>query len=182
MASSWLNQSRDDRKSKTRPRNKHQIIRRSKPSSVHESQEEPRSERDVIRLRNPTEDNRAFRRMLTSADRWKRSAILFFFLGVVLGSNQERRLEIRVVLGVRLPKMSRATVHYYSCKSAVPVIAVIGVIAVVAVVVVAVVAVVSVVPVVSSCNSCDSCNSCSKVINYFICMTASFYSIAKACM
>ena len=26
-ASSWLNQSRDDRKSKTRPRNKHQIIR-----------------------------------------------------------------------------------------------------------------------------------------------------------
>ena len=27
VASSWLNQSRDDRKSKTRPRNKHQIIR-----------------------------------------------------------------------------------------------------------------------------------------------------------
>ena len=68
VASSWLNQSRDDRKSKTRPRNKHQIIRRSKQSSVHDSQEEPRSERDVIRLRNPTEDKRAFRRMLTSAD------------------------------------------------------------------------------------------------------------------
>ena len=34
VASSWLNQSRDDRKSKTRPRNKHQIIRRSKQSSV----------------------------------------------------------------------------------------------------------------------------------------------------
>ena len=29
----------------------------------------PRGERDVIRLRNPTEDWRAFRRMLTSADR-----------------------------------------------------------------------------------------------------------------
>ena len=28
----------------------------------------PRGERDVIRLRNPTEDKRAFRRMLTSAD------------------------------------------------------------------------------------------------------------------
>ena len=28
----------------------------------------PRGERDVIRLRNPTEDSRAFRRMLTSAD------------------------------------------------------------------------------------------------------------------
>jgi len=28
-----------------------------------------RGERDVIRLRNPTEDKRAFRRMLTSADR-----------------------------------------------------------------------------------------------------------------
>ena len=33
-----------------------------------ESQGEPRGERDVIRLRNPTEDKRAFRRMLTSAD------------------------------------------------------------------------------------------------------------------
>ena len=32
------------------------------------SQGEPRGERDVIRLRNPTEDKRAFRRMLTSAD------------------------------------------------------------------------------------------------------------------
>ena len=76
VASSWLNQSRDDRKSKTRPRNKHQIIRqklimqngRSK-RSLHESQGEPRGERDVIRLRNPTEDKRAFRQMLTSADR-----------------------------------------------------------------------------------------------------------------
>ena len=76
VASSWLNQSRDDRKSKTRPRNKHQIIRqklimqngRSK-RSLHESQGEPRGERDVIRLRNPTEDKRTFRRMLTSADR-----------------------------------------------------------------------------------------------------------------
>ena len=29
-----------------------------------------RGERDVIRLRNPTEDKRAFRRMLTSADRF----------------------------------------------------------------------------------------------------------------
>lgn len=37
--------------------------------SLHESQEEPRGERDVIRLRNPTEDERAFRQMLTSADR-----------------------------------------------------------------------------------------------------------------
>ena len=31
-----------------------------------------RVERDVIRLRNSTEDKRAFRRMLTSADRTKR--------------------------------------------------------------------------------------------------------------
>ena len=35
---------------------------------LHESQGEPRGEGDVIRLRNPTEDKRAFRRMLTSAD------------------------------------------------------------------------------------------------------------------
>ena len=35
---------------------------------LQESQGEPRGERDVIRLRNPTEDKRAFRRMLTSAD------------------------------------------------------------------------------------------------------------------
>ena len=72
MASSWLNQSRDDRKSKTRPRNKHQIIRQTQltieAKLLHESQREPRGERDVIRLRNPTEDKRAFRRMLTSAD------------------------------------------------------------------------------------------------------------------
>ena len=39
--------------------------------SLHESQGQPRGERDVIRLRNPTEDKRAFRRMLTSADRFK---------------------------------------------------------------------------------------------------------------
>ena len=37
--------------------------------NLHESKEEPRGERDVIRLRNPTEDKRTFRRMLTSADR-----------------------------------------------------------------------------------------------------------------
>ena len=37
--------------------------------SLHESQGKPRGERDVIRLRNPTEDKRAFRRRLTSADR-----------------------------------------------------------------------------------------------------------------
>ena len=91
-ASSWLNQSRDDRKSKTRSRNKHQIIRQIRVDnrsdmalvpqdiswghtwttdskrSLHESPGEPRGERDVIRLRNPTEDKRAFRRMLTSAD------------------------------------------------------------------------------------------------------------------
>ena len=33
-----------------------------------ETTRKPRGERDVIRLRNPTEDKRAFRRMLTSAD------------------------------------------------------------------------------------------------------------------
>ena len=37
--------------------------------SLHESHGEARGERDVIRLRNLTEDKRAFRRMLTSADR-----------------------------------------------------------------------------------------------------------------
>ena len=36
--------------------------------SLHESQGEPRGECDVIRLQNPTEDKRAFRRMLMSAD------------------------------------------------------------------------------------------------------------------
>ena len=57
-------------------RSKHQIKRQKKINqsgrskrSLHESQGEPRGERDVIRLRNPTEDKRAFRRMLTSADR-----------------------------------------------------------------------------------------------------------------
>ena len=33
-----------------------------------------RGERDVIRLRNPTEDKRALRRMLTSADLLNRAA------------------------------------------------------------------------------------------------------------
>ena len=45
----------------------------SKTDTVDRSAEEShialRGERDVIRLRNPTEDKRAFRRMLTSADR-----------------------------------------------------------------------------------------------------------------
>ena len=36
--------------------------------SADESYIKLRGERDVIRLRNPTEDKRAFRRMLTSAD------------------------------------------------------------------------------------------------------------------
>ena len=36
--------------------------------SAHESPYLLRGERDVIRLRNPTEDKRALRRMLTSAD------------------------------------------------------------------------------------------------------------------
>ena len=44
---------------------------------------EPRGERDVIRLRNPTEDKGAFRRMLTSADlferalRWRENATIY---------------------------------------------------------------------------------------------------------
>ena len=58
MASSWLKQTSDHQKNQSG---------RSK-RSLYESQEEPRGERDVIRLRNPTEDKRAFRRMLTSAD------------------------------------------------------------------------------------------------------------------
>ena len=73
VASFWLNQSRDDRKSKTRPRNKHQIIRQIRVDDRSETymsagKYEPRGERDVIRFRNSTEDKRAFRRMLTSAD------------------------------------------------------------------------------------------------------------------
>ena len=40
--------------------------------SLHESHGEARGERDVIRLRNPTEDKRAFRRMLTSADQTRK--------------------------------------------------------------------------------------------------------------
>ena len=43
VASSWLNQSRDDRESKTRPRNKRQVIRQirvdDRSKSIHESQE-----------------------------------------------------------------------------------------------------------------------------------------------
>ena len=73
---SWLNQSRDDRKSKARrSRNKHQIIRQirvdDRGEALYELQVlkyEARGERDVIRFRNPTEDKRAFRLMLTSAD------------------------------------------------------------------------------------------------------------------
>ena len=49
---------------------------------LHESQGEPRGERDVIRLRNPTEDKRAFRRMLTSADLLTQQTDDDFFLKV----------------------------------------------------------------------------------------------------
>ena len=69
MTSSCLNQSRDDRKSKTRPGNKpsdHQANQYTIEAEAYIYI--PRGERDVIRLRNPTEDSRAFRRMLTSAD------------------------------------------------------------------------------------------------------------------
>ena len=46
--------------------------------SADESHITLRGERDVICLRNPTKDNRAFRRMLTSADQYckKRSGLL----------------------------------------------------------------------------------------------------------
>ena len=67
MTSSCLNQSRDYQKIKTRHGNKpsdHQ-------TNQYTIEAEARGERDVIRLRNPTEDTRAFRRMLTSADRMK---------------------------------------------------------------------------------------------------------------
>ena len=40
--------------------------------SANESHIKLRGERDVIRSRNPTEDKRAFRRMLTSADRYEK--------------------------------------------------------------------------------------------------------------
>ena len=46
---------------------------------LHESQGEPQGERDVIHLRNLTEDKRAFRRMLTSADLLERS-LLFWII------------------------------------------------------------------------------------------------------
>ena len=52
----------------------------------------PRGERDVIRLRNPTEDKRAFRRMLTSAD------LLVFRYGGHIGKRQETR-ETRLARG-----------------------------------------------------------------------------------
>ena len=48
----------------------------------------PRGERDVIRLRNPTEDKRAFRRMLTSAD------LLVFRYGGHIGKRQDPGDEI----------------------------------------------------------------------------------------
>ena len=67
MASYWLNQSRDDPKSRS-----DQIIRQIKVDDRTKSTESihdiPREEGDVINLRNPTKDKRAFRRMLTSAD------------------------------------------------------------------------------------------------------------------
>ena len=69
VASSWLNQSRDDRKSETTPRNKHQIIRQirvdDRRKSIHELQgiyTTRRAWRHTWR-HNPTEDKRAFRRM-----------------------------------------------------------------------------------------------------------------------
>ena len=46
------------------------------PKSADESHMKLRGERDVIRLRKPTEDTRAFRRMLTSADPFAVFAIL----------------------------------------------------------------------------------------------------------
>ena len=75
MASSCLNQSRDDRRNKTRPQNKpsdhptHQSGRQEQKHTWVTGKYIPRGERDVTRLRNPTEDKRAFRRMLTSAER-----------------------------------------------------------------------------------------------------------------
>ena len=45
---------------------------------VHESKGKPRGERDVIRLRTPTEDKRAFRRMLTSAEPTKMQLKFFW--------------------------------------------------------------------------------------------------------
>ena len=65
VASSWMNQSRDDRKSKTRPRNKpsdHQTNQSGRSKQKHTrvtGKYIPLGERDVILLRNPTEDKRA---------------------------------------------------------------------------------------------------------------------------
>ena len=60
--------------------------------SLHESQGEPRGERDVIRLRNPTEDKRAFRRMLTSADLPK------IYLGPFLKPSRRDYVNIDVII------------------------------------------------------------------------------------
>ena len=46
--------------------------------SADESHINLRGERDVIRLRNPTEDKRAFRRMLTSSDRNSATTVEFW--------------------------------------------------------------------------------------------------------
>ena len=73
VASSWFNQSRDERRSKTRPRNKHQIIRqigvddRSEAYMSHRENHEASVTSHVYEIRPKT--RRPFRRMLTSADR-----------------------------------------------------------------------------------------------------------------
>ena len=78
VASSWLNQSRDDRKSKTRPRNKHQIIRqirvddRSEAYMSHRENHEASVTSYVYEIRP---GKRAFRRMLTSADHTKNGCV-----------------------------------------------------------------------------------------------------------
>ena len=59
VASSWLNQSRDVRKSKTRPRNKHQIIRqklitlddRSEAYMIHKGNHEARVTSYIYKIR-----------------------------------------------------------------------------------------------------------------------------------
>ena len=70
MASSCLNWLESIQEwSKKWDKNSHQKSNKSDTESAEESHIELRGERDVIRLRNPTEDRRAFRRMLASADR-----------------------------------------------------------------------------------------------------------------
>ena len=49
--------------------------------SADESHMKFRGERDVIRLRNPTEDKRAFRRMSTSADQYHRNLSRLLLIG-----------------------------------------------------------------------------------------------------